>query len=57
MIFLGLSNSAAPVPMATIAPGLAEALTLATLGLLTGVVAVFANWAVESRIDRAILRP
>lgn len=57
MIFLGLSNSAAPVPMSAVAPGVAEALALATLGLLAGVVAVIANWAVESRIDRAVLRP
>jgi hypothetical protein len=27
------------------------------LGLLTGVVAVICNWVVESRIDRAVLRP
>ena len=57
MIFLGLSNSSAPVPMSAIAPGIAEAMTLATLGLLAGAVGVAANWAVESRIDRAVLRP
>ncbi len=45
------------MPFGVLAPGLAEAATLAMLGLLTGVVAVIAHWAVESRIDRAVLRP
>lgn len=56
-MFIGLSNSPEPVPFGLLAPGLAEAATLAMLGLLTGVVAVICNWAVESRIDRAVLKP
>jgi hypothetical protein len=38
------------------APAIAEATLLLLLGLLSGVVAVIANWAVEARIDRALLR-
>lgn len=38
------------------APAIAEALLLLMLGLLSGVVAVIAHWAVEARIDRAVLR-
>jgi len=56
-MFIGISNSPNPVPFGVLAPGLAEATTLAMLGLLTGVVAVICNWTVESRIDRAVLRP
>lgn len=55
--FIGIANSPEPVPFNVIAPGLAEAATLTMLGLLAGVVAVVCNWAVESRIDRAVLRP
>jgi biopolymer transport protein ExbB/TolQ len=57
MIFIGLSNQPGPIPLSVLAPGVAEALTLAMLGLLAGVVAVVAHWAVESRIDRAVLAP
>ncbi|MFK4057872.1 hypothetical protein [Brevundimonas sp. NPDC046655] len=38
------------------APAIAEASLLLVLGLLSGVVAVIAHWAVEARIDRAVLR-
>lgn len=55
-MFIGIANSPNPVPFNVLAPGFAEATTLAMLGLLTGVVAVICNWAVESRIDRAVLR-
>ncbi len=57
MGFIGIASSPEPVPFNVLAPGLAEAATLAMLGLLAGVVAVVCNWAVESRIDRAVLRP
>lgn len=56
MIFIGLSNVAGPVPMQVIAPGIAEALFILGLGVLAGSVAVIANWAVEARIDRAVLK-
>lgn len=54
--FLGISNVPVPPTLTIIAPGLAEAALMLLLGLLSGVVAVIANWAVESRIDRAVLR-
>lgn len=57
MILIGLANIREPVPFGVIAPGLAEGATIAMLGLLTGVVAVVCNWAVEARIDRVVLRP
>ncbi|ATQ41421.1 MotA/TolQ/ExbB proton channel family protein [Caulobacter mirabilis] len=56
MIFIGLSNVAGPVPMKVIAPGVAEALFILGLGVLAGSVAVIANWAVEARIDRMVLK-
>ena len=56
LIFLGVANVPAPTPLKMIAPGLAEAALMIGLGLLAGVVGVVANWAVEARIDRAVLR-
>lgn len=56
-IFLGVANAPAAVPFREVAPGLAEAVLLIGLGLLSGAVATAANWAVEARIDRAVLRP
>lgn len=56
LIFIGLSNAPGPVPLKMIAPGVAEALTLLALGVLAGAVAVIANWAVEARIDRTVLK-
>ncbi len=53
---LGLANSPVDVPLNVIARGLAEAALLVVLGLLAGAVAVIANWAVEARIDRAVLK-
>ncbi len=55
-IFMGVSNVSYPVTLKIVAPGVAEAAFLLGLGLLSGVVAVIANWAVEARIDRAVLR-
>jgi hypothetical protein len=53
---IGLANVAAPAPVAILARGWAEAAMLVTLGLLAGAVAVMANWAVEARIDHAVLK-
>jgi hypothetical protein len=52
---LGLANVAAPPPLSILAHGLAEVMMLILLGLISGAVAVMANWAVEARIDRAVL--
>ncbi|MDB5453928.1 MAG: hypothetical protein JWO33_2506 [Caulobacteraceae bacterium] len=54
-IFIGFANSPAPVPINVIAPGLAEATLLGGLGLLAGAVGVICHWAIEARIDRAVL--
>jgi hypothetical protein len=53
---LGLANVAAPVPAQVLARGWAEAAMLVTLGLVVGAVAVMTNWAIEARIDHAVLR-
>lgn len=53
---IGLANVTAPVPMNVLARGAAEAMFLVVLGLLCGAVAVIAHWAIEARIDRAVLR-
>lgn len=55
MFFIALSNFPTPT-MRVLAPGVAEIVMVVLLGLLTGVVATVANWAVEARIDRAVLR-
>lgn len=55
--FIGIASFGQALPLAVYAPGLAEASLVLALGLLTGVVAVICNWVVESRIDRAVLRP
>jgi biopolymer transport protein ExbB/TolQ len=46
-----------PANLIVIAPGVAESLLVFGLGVLAGSVAVFANWALEARIDRVVLRP
>ena len=53
---IGLANVRTPVPTYVLARGAAEIMFLIVLGLLTGAVAVIANWAVEARIDRAVLK-
>ena len=53
--FIGVSNSPTPVPFGVLAPGLAEAVLVLVLGLFAGAVAVALHWAVEARIDRAVL--
>ena len=52
---LGLANTPLTPPANVIAPGAAEVLMLILLGLVAGSVAVIAHWAVEARIDRAVL--
>ena|ERR1700722_4864704 len=53
---IGLAEAVSPVPTQILARGWAEAAMLLTLGLVVGAVAVMANWAVEARIDHAVLR-
>ena len=53
---LGYANVPGDVPMKALAPGFAEAFLMVGLGFLAGVVAVLANWMVESRIDRTVLK-
>lgn len=58
--FLNMSIGVAvmqPSNMMVIAPGVAESMLLIVIGLLAGVVAVIAHWAIESRIDRQVLQP
>jgi hypothetical protein len=52
---LGYANQPVAPPPTILAPGFAEALLQIVLGFLAGAVAVFAHWAVESRIDRQVL--
>ncbi len=53
---IGLANVAVTPTLKVLAPGFAEAVLMIGLGMFTGVVAVIANWAVEARVDRAVLR-
>ena len=53
--FIAIAGLGRPVPIEVLAPGLAEATLVLVLGLLAGVVAVACNWAVDARIDRAVL--
>lgn len=53
---IGYANVPGDLPLKVLAPGLAEAFLMVGLGFLAGVVAVLANWAVESRIDRSVLK-
>jgi hypothetical protein len=52
----GVANVVGPVPASILARGYAEIMLLLVLGFFTGAVAVIANWAVESRIDRSVLK-
>jgi hypothetical protein len=52
---LGYAGVPGDPPLRILAPGFAEAFLQIGLGLLAGAVAVFAHWAVESRIDRQVL--
>lgn len=53
---IGLANLTRAVPVNVLARGWAEAMFLIVLGLLCGAVAVICHWAIEARIDRAVLR-
>jgi biopolymer transport protein ExbB/TolQ len=53
---LGYASIPGDPPLRIIAPGIAEAFLLICLGFAAGAVAVLAHWAVESRIDRSILK-
>lgn len=53
---IGLANVTQPVPVSVLAHGWAEAMFVIVLGLLCGAVAVICHWAIEARIDRAVLR-
>jgi len=56
LLFLFISGINRPVSLNELAPGFAEALVLILLGFASGAVAVIGNWAVDSRIDRAVLK-
>ncbi len=53
---LGIANVQAAPTLKMLAPGLAEAASVAALGFLCGVVAVTLHWAIEARLDREILK-
>ena len=55
MMSMGLANIGRPAPINVLAPGLAEMSLMIVLGLLAGAVGVVGTWAVEARIDRAVL--
>ncbi|HST91729.1 MAG TPA: MotA/TolQ/ExbB proton channel family protein [Brevundimonas sp.] len=57
MINIAIANIGVQPSYPVLAPGVAEAVFLFVLGLVTGVVAVICNWIVEARIDRAVLQP
>ena len=56
VMFLFISGSNKPVSLNDLAPGLAEALTLVLLGFACGALAAIGKWAVDARIDRAVLK-
>ena len=53
---LGIANVQAAPTLKMLAPGLAEAASIAALGFLCGLVAVALHWAIEARLDREILK-
>jgi len=55
-MFIGIANAPVSPPLRVLAPGFAEAALLVMLGILAGAVGVIGNWAVEARIDRAVLK-
>ncbi len=55
LMTIGYANVPGDLPLKALAPGFAEAFLQVGLGFLAGAVAVFCNWAVESRIDRQVL--
>ena len=53
---IGYAMVPGDLPLKVLAPGFAEAFFVVGLGFLAGVVAVLANWMVESRIDHSVLK-
>jgi hypothetical protein len=53
---IGYANVPGDLPLKVLAPGFAQAFLMVSLGFLAGVVAVIANWVVESRIDHSVLK-
>ena len=53
---IGLANIVQPAPVSLLARGFAEVMVLIVLGLLAGATGVVGTWAVEARIDRAVLK-
>jgi hypothetical protein len=53
---IGYANVPGDLPLKVLAPGFVEAFFVVGLGFLAGAVAVIANWVVESRIDRSVLK-
>jgi hypothetical protein len=53
---IGYANVPKDTPLQVLAPGFAEVFFVVGLGFLAGVVAVFANWMVEARIDQSVLK-
>jgi hypothetical protein len=56
VMFLFISGTSKPVSLNALAPGFAEALVLILLGFASGAIAVIGKWAVDARIDRAVLK-
>jgi hypothetical protein len=55
-MWIGIANVAETPPLKVLAHGFAESTFVMGLGILAGAVAVGAHWAVEARIDRAVLK-
>lgn len=53
---IGYAFAPKDTPLQVLAPGFAEVFFVVGLGFLAGVVAVFANWMVEARIDQSVLK-
>jgi hypothetical protein len=56
VMFLFISGTSKPVSLNELAPGLAEAVMLILLGFACGALAAIGKWAVDARIDRAVLK-
>ena len=55
-IFVALSGFNEMVNPVILMPAIAEAFAVLIVGLISGVIAVIANWAIEARIDKEVLR-
>jgi len=53
---VGLSNRPEPPPLQVLAHGFAEAMLLIGMGFCAGAVSAICHWAVEARIDKAVLK-